>query len=331
MAANSASTLEPAALAAALAQAAGSLLPWPPAQMAVALSGGADSLALALVAQTLARQWNIPLLALTVDHQLRRESGAEAEAVGQQMQRLGIPHRILHWNHAALEGNLHQAARHARYALLTEACRAASIPCLLLAHHADDQAETLLHQLMRGSGVDGLSAMPPARWENEVLLLRPLLTFPKSMLEATCRAAGEAWAEDPSNDDPRFARTLLRRMLTEFSAQGLSAARLAETAAHMARARAALEAATEALLQTGTCSESRATLPLPAWKHAPEEIRLRALRALATRLGAAEPPRFEALARLAAALAEAPSGKRSLHGLLWVWEAERLTLTPERP
>ncbi len=300
--------------------------------MAVALSGGPDSLALILLAHDVAQQENIALHAFTVDHRLRPESGAEAAALQARMQSLGIPHRTLVWVHAAVEGNLPAAARQARYALLTEACRAERIPILLLGHHGDDQAETLLHQLLRGSGVDGLSAMPRARMQEGIALLRPLLSFPKSALQDYCAARGGAWFEDPSNDDPRFARTLLRRLLAEFSGSGLSAARLSETAAHMARARAALEWMTEALLAQGTAQNQGLAqnegflLPLDAWRQAPEEIRLRALRQLATRMGDAEPPRFEALARLAEVLMQQAQGAQSLHHLRWVWREGSLSV-----
>lgn len=304
-------------------------LVWPPVKIAVALSGGADSLVLTLLARQLTEQDGIALCTFTVDHRLRPESAAEAQQVQKQMRDLGIPHRILLWEHVAVEGNLPAAARAARYALLTAACREEGIPALLLGHHADDQAETLLHQLIRGSGVDGLSAMPHARLQNGIALLRPLLGFPKTALEAVCRAQNAVWVEDPSNHDPRFARTMLRRFLEEFSANGFSSARLSETAAHMARARLALEEMTANLLHTKRETEGGFILSLPLWRAAPEEIRLRALRVLATELGDAEPPRFEALARLAEAMMQVERGRQTLHRLIWEWENEEIRVRHE--
>lgn len=304
-------------------------LPWPPTKLAVALSGGADSLALTLLAHRVAQDEGIALSAFTVDHRLRAESAAEAAAVHDQMQSLGVPHRVLVWHHDALSGNLPATARAARYDLLIEACQREGIPALLLGHHADDQAETLLHQLVRGSGVDGLSAMPPARWLRGVLLLRPLLDVPKSALEAVCESHGVTWIEDQSNDDPRFARTLLRRLLAEFSDHGFSSARLAETSGHMARARAALEGMTDGILREKRAMDGGYVLPLPLWRAAPEDIRLRALRALATELGDPEPPRFESLMRLAEAMMQAESGKQTLHRLVWHWRNAQILVRPE--
>ncbi|PWC37387.1 cell cycle protein [Azospirillum sp. TSO35-2] len=281
----------------------------PAPAVAVALSGGGDSLALAL----LLRQWVAAcggtLRTLTVDHGLRAESAAEAAAVGDAMTRLGVPHRILRWDGVKPAGGLQAAARAARHRLLADACAEAGILHLALAHHSDDQAETVLLRLARGSGTDGLAGMAAVRADGPVRLIRPLLGFPKERLLATCRAHGVPWVEDPSNHNPRFARARLRVARDLLGGEGLDRERLCEVARRAGRARAALEQATAALLAEAATlqPEGWVTLAPAALRAAPEEIALRALtRALALAGGGAHPVRDEAVERLLASLAVAP-------------------------
>jgi tRNA(Ile)-lysidine synthetase-like protein len=296
-----------------------------PQAIAVAISGGADSFALLHCAQEYASAYQLRLLALTVDHQLRPESAAEAAQVAAWAAQAGIHHRILCWEHGGtLSGNMQEAARTARYQLLSDACKQEGISHLLLGHHQDDQAETLLHQLVRGSGVDGLAAMPRARREHNVWLLRPLLDASKATLVEYCTANQLPWMEDPSNQNTRFSRTLLRSMLSEFAPQGLSTARLAETAQHMARAQAALrELAANYADQCITLLPCGAgQLDITTWAKAPEDTRLRLLRQM---LQAWQPdtvrPRFAALQDLQQRLLSEPHGRHTLGKLLWQWRA----------
>src|SRR5712691_3859412 len=207
--------------------------------LAVAVSGGADSLALCLLAWDWARRLGGSLAALTVDHGLRAASAEEAAQVGDWLAARGIAHRILAWQPPARLRNMQAAARAARYALLTEWCRAAGCLHLLTAHHREDQAETLLLRLARGSGLDGLAGMAASREATSCRLLRPLLSVPRDRLAATLRAAGQSWIEDPTNRDATYARARLRHSADLLASEGLSAARLAATARHLGRARAA--------------------------------------------------------------------------------------------
>lgn len=178
--------------------------------VAVAVSGGRDSLALAL----LARQWATArggrIVGLVVDHALRPESAAEAATTEALLGRHGCDVEILRWSEAKPRAGLQDAARTARYRLLREACHRLGILHLLVAHHADDQAETVTMRAARRSGPDGLAGMSAAVELPEVRLLRPLLGVPRSRLTATLLARGVPWLDDPSNGDLRFERARLR-------------------------------------------------------------------------------------------------------------------------
>lgn len=279
----------------------------PAPAVAVGLSGGGDSMALVLLLRHWVAERGGSLLALTVDHGLRPESADEAAAVGQAMTRLGIPHRILRWEGEKPHAGLQAAARAARHRLLAAACGEAGILHLALAHHRDDQAETVLLRLARGSGVDGLAGMAPVRADGAVRVIRPLLGFSHDRLLATCRAEGVDWIEDPSNHNPRFARARLRAAGELLGGEGLDAARLGDVARRAGRARAALEQATAGLLAEAATihPEGWVTLAPRSMLVAPVEIALRALaRTLSAVGGPAHPVRDEALERLLGALAD---------------------------
>jgi len=270
-------------------------------RVAVAVSGGADSLALAL----LAADWG-DIVALTVDHRLRPDSTAEAAQVRNWLAGRSIAHHSLPWKEKKPETGLQAAARQARYRLMEGWCREAGIKALLLAHHRDDQAETLLLRLARGSGLSGLAAMTPASAPLSEPDLgtprryRPLLDLPKCRLEATCRAMEQSWIEDPSNRDSAHLRTQARVLLADPPLAGLTAARLADTARRLGRARAALDHYVAELIarharfdEAGFADIDRAQLCA-----APEEIGLRALERLLSAVGGlAGPPRGERIER----------------------------------
>jgi len=287
--------------------------------VAVAVSGGADSTALLHLADAWARKHARPLLVYTVDHRLRPDAADEALRVACLAATLGRSHRTLAWVGDKPSTGLQAAARTARYRLLLAACRRDRAEALLLAHHLDDQAETLLHRIDRGTGPDGMAGMQPARRLDGVLLLRPLLDLPKARLVATCRAAGLAWSEDPSNDDRRFARTGLRRLAPALAEAGITPDRLGRLAAAMAVARATLDrfaaawmAAHADVRAAGDLRLDRAALlaAAPTLRHRLVDHALRAVG------GAAYPARGARLARLLEWIAAAGSGSsvRTLGG-----------------
>lgn len=178
--------------------------------LAVAVSGGRDSLALALLAHEWAAACAGRIVGLIVDHALRPESAAEAATTEARLRSHGCDTEILRWSEAKPRTGLQEAARAARYRLLREACRRRGILHLLVAHHADDQGETVAMRAARQSGPDGLAGMSAAVESPEVRLLRPLLGISRSRLTATLLARGVPWIDDPSNADPRFERARLR-------------------------------------------------------------------------------------------------------------------------
>jgi len=278
------------------------------ARLAVAVSGGSDSLALALLAATWAARRGATITALTVDHGLRPAAAAEARQVGRWLRARNIRHRILHWRPdpgAPLVGGLQAAARAARYRLLAHWCREHGVLHLALAHQQEDQAETFLLRLARGSGLDGLAAMAPVTERDGVRLLRPLLSIPRARLRATLAGVGQGWIDDPSNANSAHARVRMRALLPPLAAEGLDAARLAATAGRLARARAAVDEAVADLLAVAAAVFPAGYLSLDpaALATAPAEVSLRALaRCLTTIGGAGYGPRLERLERLHAAV-----------------------------
>jgi tRNA(Ile)-lysidine synthase len=223
----------------------------------VAVSGGPDSTALLyLLARWHARHRASPrVFAVTVDHALRAGSRAEAAAVKRLAARLEVPHRTVRWTGEKPVTGLQEKARAARYRLLMAAARRVGARCLVTAHTLDDQAETVLFRLARGSGLSGIAAMArvsalglPAMRDvgDSPALVRPFLDIPKARLIATLQAAGLGHAEDPSNTDPRFARTRWRKLAPALAEEGLTAQRLVQLARRVRRSEEALEQAVSA-------------------------------------------------------------------------------------
>jgi tRNA(Ile)-lysidine synthase len=256
-----------------------------PARLGLAVSGGPDSLALLLLAHA---AYPGRVHAATVDHGLRAESAAEAAFVAGLCGELGVPHVTLAANMTD-KVNVQAAARARRYALLGRWAGEVKAGCLLTAHHLDDQAETLVMRLLRGSGLAGLSGVravnPP--------LVRPLLGWRREELAAVVRAAGVDPVVDPSNQDERFDRARIRRRLAE--AQWLDPAPLARSAAALAEAEDALEWAVERLWRERVDGLTLDPAGLPA------ELRRRLVLRLLAAIGGPA-PRGEEVGRLLATL-----------------------------
>lgn len=196
----------------------------PQPTLAIAVSGGADSLALTLLASDWAAAQGGRVLALTVDHGLRVESAQEVARVAGWLSARGIAHETLRWTGPKPATGLQAAARQARYALLGQRCREAGILHLLVAHHAEDQAETVALRRAAGSGPDGLAGMAACVEDTDFRILRPLLTIRRQILRDWLRGQGMGWIDDPSNDDPRFTRVRLRQALSGEDINALLAA-----------------------------------------------------------------------------------------------------------
>lgn len=263
----------------------------------IAVSGGPDSLALLqlLAEWQRRRQSDSPRLhAATVDHRLRPDSGREAEAVAGHAARLSIPHATLVWSEAKPWSGVPDAARQARYRLLEKhalSLAGAGPVAVAVAHTRDDQAETVLMRLKRGTGVYGLSAMPavrPLSPGSRVLLLRPFLNVPKTRLEGTLLARGLTWIEDPTNTDCAFERVRTRNAMTVLRSVGLYPDALVASARQLRSAREAIDYATAKFTETLGLSfnnEVYASFKRDAFALAPALIRQRVLAMLVSRFG----------------------------------------------
>lgn len=281
--------------------------------LVLAVSGGPDSVALMWLAarwqRSLAR--GPQLTVVTVDHGLRPEAAREAREVKRLAAELGLPHRTLRWRGAKPKAGLPAAAREARYRLLAEAARAAGASHVLTAHTRDDQAETLLMRLLRGSGLAGLSAMAPLSARDGIVLARPLLDVPKSQLIATLRRARIGFAEDPTNRDTAFTRPRLRALLPLLAAEGGDARNLARLAARLARANAAVEVLADGaerflrLRDRGDAPQAGVrSFEASAFAALPEEVRLRLLLRAINALGHEGPAELGKVETLLSALDE---------------------------
>lgn len=256
----------------------------------LAVSGGPDSLALMWLAARWRRALNKgpQLLAVTVDHGLRKEAAREARDVKQLAKSLDIEHRTLRWRGEKPKTGLPSAARDARYRLLARAASSHDASHIFTAHTRDDQAETVIMRLSRGSGIAGLAAMARQSHRDGVILARPLLDVPKSRLVATLAKAGIAFADDPTNHDPRFTRPRLRALMPALAAEGADARSLARLASRLARANAALEVmadGAERYLASLNLANSGMGFDLAAFAALSDEIRVRLLMRAVNRVG----------------------------------------------
>lgn len=244
---------------------------------AVAVSGGPDSMALAYLFSKL-----VPIKAVTVDHGLRPEAAAEAVQVGRWLS--GFPNTEHHILTRKIEGEvlsrIQEDARHDRYALMTEFCRSHDLGALCVAHHQEDQAETFLFRLAKGSGLDGLVCMKGSQDMHGVMVLRPLLDVSKQRLVATCDAISIPYVTDPSNQNDKFARVRLRQSADILAEEGLTPKRLGVTSQRLSRARDALDFYAERAFQDIMMKESaadRIEFLAEEFDNMPEEITLRLL------------------------------------------------------
>jgi tRNA(Ile)-lysidine synthase len=271
--------------------------PSPPARLGVAVSGGGDSMALLHLLNDWRREGGPDLSVVTVDHGLRPEAAAEAAGVAVAAMALGLPHRTLRWEGGHEGGNLPDRARRARYGLIAGWAKAEGIGTVALGHTADDQAETLLMRLARGSGVDGLAGMADRRDHLGLCWARPLLAARRSALRALLAARGVDWVEDPTNEDAIFDRVKARAALGALAPLGVTVEGLVETADRMRMARRALAEAAVALAGRAARLEAGdVILDREAIAGAADELRYRLIaRALMLVSGADYRPRFEAL------------------------------------
>jgi len=304
----------------------------------LAVSGGPDSTALLLLAARWAKRLKRPpkLIAVTIDHGLRAEAAREAAAVKRLARALGVTHRTLRWRGKKPKSGLQEAARMARYRLLAQVAAAAGCAHILTAHTLDDQAETVLFRLARGSGLVGLAGMAhasplPTGGAGALFLVRPLLHIPKARLIATLKSARVPYSEDPTNRDPRFTRARLRTLMPALAREGLDARGLARLAARMRRAETTVElavaAAREALAPGPWRYGDPVVFATARFADLPAEVALRLLGRAIAHVGDEGPVELAKLEVLYEALQQAHFGlRRTLAGALITLETDCLTV-----
>ena len=311
--------------------------------LAVAVSGGPDSMAMTDLLIDYACGNDIALHILTVDHALRPESKAETQTVGDWVQSLGhahIKHKILTWQHDNPDRALMEQARQARYELMAGYCRENNIQHLFIAHHGDDQAETFLFRLSKGSGLDGLASMASKQvYSDHLTLWRPLLDVPKQELIAYCDDKNLPYVNDPSNEKQDYARPRLRAAKEVLEREGLTSERLSLTAKRLRRARAALEVIANQTYEGALKTKDGDALCLD-WaylRQQPEEIGLRVFSKALHDMQSQEKPygiRMEKIEELFSALwwqSDLSSFKRrTLGGCMISFRDDQLVLEKEK-
>ncbi|MFC6657926.1 tRNA lysidine(34) synthetase TilS [Roseibium salinum] len=278
--------------------------------------------------------WQGDAEVLCVDHGLRPESAAEAEFVAGAAAEHGLSCRILRWTGEKPASNIQDEARRARYRLFADHMAQSGAEALVLAHHMDDQAETFLDRLTRGSGLSGLSAMAAdePHGPQGLRLLRPFLNLRKERLEASLRERGLSWCLDPSNQDPKYKRSRLRKITSLLAEEGLTPERIARTADHLRRAREALEATVRDLAARHVAEHAAGPLRMSreAYAGIAEDLRLRLLNHVVGRVTGVHPRiRFQKLQALDAALIREPSCRHTLAGALIEVDAGRIHIWRE--
>ena len=291
-------------------------------RIALAVSGGSDSLALLLLVSDYleSRAMGGPEMhVLTVDHGLRAEAKHEIERVETYCRQLGCTFEKLEWSGKKPRTGIQEAAREARYTLMADYCHAHRIPTLLTAHHLDDQAETLIMRLSRGSGLDGLSGMSPRSSRLGIEIFRPLLDIPKERLRATLRQRNWEWVEDKSNSDVRFERAQLRQNWQTLDDIGLSSRSLSLSSRRLQRTREALVAYIDGLVGNFVSFDPHGFIEIRGngFSGLMEEVQLRILsRCIHALGGQPRPPQLAKLEDLQGALSEQKTLSTTLGGCL---------------
>ncbi len=272
-----------------------------PSTIAVAVSGGADSLCLTLMTYDWAVSKGIKVVALTVDHGLRAESLREAEQVRTWLQEKGIEHHILTWSGVKPKTRVEEKAREARYRLLLDWCHENKVSCLFLAHQLEDQAETFFLRLIRSSGIDGLSAMRPVCVREGVFLVRPFLDVSRSDIQSYLSTHyHHEWVEDPSNLDDKYERVRLRKAKLMLAELGLTPDSVALSAKRLTRVRDCLDTLTDSFIKKDVLFSNGgyAFVPKETWESLPCEIALRVLSRVLETIGGQTTPRLEQLEKI---------------------------------
>lgn len=297
--------------------------------IAVGVSGGADSLALVLMAAEQLAPCGYRVIALTVDHGLRPSSADEAAYVAKIMNQYHIEHHILQWKGKKPKSDVEAAARTARFRLMGDWCRQNEVDCLLLAHHSLDQAETFLMRLQRGSGLEGLCAMREAVKRHNLLILRPLLSRSPEDMKNYLQQKKITWINDESNDDERFLRNKIRQFLPELTQKtAITAENICQTVTRLQSAEDYIQNQLAQFMTTEVVNESEEILHLnyKVFAKLHKEMQFRVLARL---LGDEYMPRAESVLRLRQQLSAPNFNSTTLNGREILLYNEQIWIVPE--
>jgi tRNA(Ile)-lysidine synthase len=295
--------------------------------IAVAVSGGADSMALCLLLADWAKKNQHNIVALTVDHGLRKNAAKEALEVSKWLAVWGINHKILSWDGDKPITGVQAAARNARYSLMAQWCRENKFTVLMTAHHLEDQVETFLLRAERGSGLDGLASMSPVVGLEGVVLIRPLLDVSKAFLRKFLIERQQIWIEDPSNNNLIFQRTKVRRLVARLGRQGLLPRTILGLVGHFANLRQQFSEIVNVFFERAVriLPESYGVVHLEALKHLPDPIMERVLVQIIAKLsGNIYPPRRERVKHSMEKIKSFEMSNFTLGGCWFVFEGSKV-------
>ena len=267
-------------------------------KIAVAVSGGSDSLALSLLLNQWIKNKGGEIVCITIDHKLRVESSNEAIKVGNILRDLSIKHYIIEWFGKKTKSNLQEKARIARYNLLTDYCHQHNIEYLATGHQRNDQAENFIIRADHGSGVYGLAGIPTIGEFNKIKIIRPLLEFKKEELQALLKEENIEWIEDPSNQNEHFMRVKVRKLLNEYP-EWID--KLANISNNLSKAKECIEyMLKKSITELVTFpSQDMVLIELLGFNQLPQEIRFRMISTMLQNIGSKDKPaRAERIERL---------------------------------
>lgn len=299
--------------------------------IAVAVSGGSDSLALCFLFDKLVKEHGGNFYCVTIDHQLRRESSSEAQKVNEILNYHNIKHYIVPWIGEKPKANIQENARIARYKLLADFCKQHSIGCLATGHQKNDQAENFIIRIEHGSGIYGLSGIPQMTDLNGVTVIRPLLNFSKEELQSFLLSEGVEWIEDPSNQNEHFARVRIRKVLSQYPE---FIDKIATASVNLSRAKEVVEYMLQNSLRelVSYPGSNVATFSVDKFNQLPQEIRFRMLAKLLQEIGGnLKPARGERIENLIAKIQAGLAFKAStLAGCLISRKREQIIIMEEK-
>lgn len=266
-------------------------------KIAVAVSGGSDSMSLCALLNQYTKEYGGELHCITVDHGLRQESKEEAQNIHSYLKSLNIIHVILTWEGEKPTSNIQEIARNARYSLLTDYCHKHKIELLTTGHQKNDQAENFILRAEHGSGLYGLAGIPKIGIFNNIEILRPLLGFDKNELQNHLTELNIKWIDDPSNQNEKFARVKIRKILGQYP-EWIN--KLANISENLYRAKECIEySLNKAIKDLTNIEKNQITIRLNDFNDLPQELKFRMLIKLLSYISYNQkPPRGERIERL---------------------------------